>query len=313
MKNTKISIVVPAYNESGNIEALYTATEDQFQKIPDHQWELIFVDDGSTDDTLQQIKRLSKEHKNVFYIEFSRNFGHQSALRAGMSLADGDAVITMDADMQHPPRLIPRLIEKWVEGYEVVYTMRTEDKRLPWLKRKSSYAFYGLMGSLSEMKLDQGAADFRLLDRRVVSVLNSLSESDPFLRGLVKWVGFKQIGLPYEPDSRLSGVSKYNFKGMVKLALRGITSFSERPLHLAIWVGSVLALCSIAYLPYVIWALSTNHVMAGWSSLILTVVFLGGLQLLIMGIIGLYIGKIFIQSKSRPEYIIRETNIKKER
>lgn len=309
MKNRKISIVVPAYNESSNVEALYAAIAEQFNDIQGFAWELIFVDDGSIDDTLPKIINMAERYKNVFYIEFSRNFGHQAALKAGMELATGDAVITMDADMQHPPRFIPRLIEKWVEGYDVVYTLRVEDKRLPWFKRKSSNAFYGLMGSLSDIKVDRGAADFRLLDRKVLRVLNSLSESDPFLRGLVKWVGFKQIGLPYEPDERLSGESKYNLKGMIKLALRGIISFSERPLHIAIWVGSLLALCSLIYLPYVIWALSTDHAMAGWSSLILTVVFLGGIQLLIMGIIGLYIGKIFIQSKARPEYIVKKTNI----
>lgn len=304
----KISIVVPAYNESGNIEKLYETLCEQFLGLS-YIWELILVDDGSIDDSLEKIKHLSNSSKNVFYIEFSRNFGHQAALRAGMRLASGDAIITMDADLQHPASFIPNLISAWEDGYQVVYTLRTEDKRLSWFKRKSSNTFYNVLDSISEIKLDKGAADFRLLDRQVVDVINTLGEADPFLRGLVKWVGFKQKGLEYTPEERFSGQSKYQFKQMLNLALRGITSFSERPLRVALWAGSLMALGSLLYLPYVVWAISSGHSMAGWASLILTVVFLGGVQLLILGIIGLYIGKIFIQSKCRPEYIIKSTNI----
>lgn len=308
MKGGKISIVVPAYNESGNIEKLYSILSEQFSSLP-YAWELIFVDDGSTDDTLDKAKYLSTHNKNVFYIEFSRNFGHQSALRAGMRLASGDAIITMDADLQHPVSVIPRLISSWEEGYHVVYTLRAEDKRLSWFKRKSSNTFYNVLNSISEIKIDKGAADFRLLDRQVVDVVNSLGEADPFLRGLVKWVGFKQKGLEYVPEERFSGQSKYHLKQMLNLALQGITSFSEKPLKIALWVGSLMALGSLLYLPYVVWAISSGHAMAGWASLLLTIVFLGGIQLLMLGIIGLYIGKIFIQSKSRPEYIVKSTNI----
>ncbi|MEF9949718.1 MAG: glycosyltransferase family 2 protein [Mucinivorans sp.] len=309
MEEKLISIVVPAYNEARNVEVLYDALAAEFARLA-YRWEVIFVDDGSTDDTLLRVKELASIHENVFFVEFSRNFGHQSALRAGMRMAAGQAVITMDADMQHPPRFVPSLIEAWADGYQVVYTLRAPDKRLGWFKRTSSDAFYGIFGSISQVKVDRGAADFRLLDRQVVDVINSLGEADPFLRGLVKWVGFKQKALDYVPDVRFSGESKYQFRQMLNLALRGITSFSERPLHLALWVGSLLAVASLLYLPYVIWALCTGHAMAGWASLILTVVFLGGVQLLILGLVGLYIGKIFVQSKARPEYIVRSTNIK---
>lgn len=308
MRNKKISFIVPAYNESGNIEALYEAINSQMGELS-YPWELIYVDDGSTDDTLDRVKTIAQKHNNVFYIEFSRNFGHQAALRAGMRYATGDAMITLDADLQHPVRFVPRMIEKWEEGYQVVYTIRREDKRLGWFKRKSSNVFYGLIRSMSEVQLETGAADFRLLDSSVVEVLNTLSECDPFLRGLIKWIGFSQCALEYEPDERFSGQSKYNLKRMVNLAFRGITSFSERPLRLALWLGAIMAVGSVLYLPYVIWTISTGHAMAGWASLLLTVVFLGGLQLLILGIIGLYIGKIFVQSKRRPEFIVKSTSL----
>ncbi|MEG0467253.1 MAG: glycosyltransferase family 2 protein [Mucinivorans sp.] len=308
MENKKISIVVPAYNEAGNVEALYDALAVEFVNLP-YLWEVIFVDDGSTDDTLALVKSMGEKYGNVFYIEFSRNFGHQSALSAGMRMATGDAVITMDADLQHPPHFVPRLIEQWQEGYQVVYTVRAEDRRLGWFKRKSSNAFYDVLGSVSKVKVERGAADFRLIDRQVVDVLGSLREADPFLRGLVKWVGFRQKALEYNPAERLSGKSKYKFKQMINLAFRGITSFSEKPLYVALWLGMIMACASLLYLPYVIWAISVGHAMAGWSSLILTVAFMGGIQLIVLGIVGLYIGKIFVQSKGRPEYIVRSTNI----
>lgn len=309
MEAKKVSIVVPSYNEGGNVRVLYSAVAAVFASLP-YRWELIFVDDGSTDDTLAELKALADEHKNLFWVELARNFGHQSALRAGLSLATGDAVVSMDGDMQHPPLFLPRLLEKWDEGYEVVYTLRAQDKKLSAFKRGSSKAFYRVLNLLSDVKVEPGAADFRLLDRRVVDVLNALGEADPFLRGLVKWVGFRQIGLEYMPEERFSGQSKYNFKKMMNLALRGITSFSERPLRLALWVGGVFTVLALLYLPYVVWSVVTGHAMAGWASLLMTVVFFGGVQLLILGIIGLYIGKIFVQSKGRPEFIVRQTNLK---
>lgn len=308
MEAKKISIVVPSYNERGNVRVLYGALAEVFSSM-DYRWEVIFVDDGSTDGTLDELKVLAGEHKNLFWVELARNFGHQSALLAGLSVATGDAVVSMDGDMQHPPLFLPRLIEQWEQGYEVVYTLREEDKKLSAFKRGSSKAFYRVLNLLSNIKVEPGAADFRLLDRRVVDVLLALGESDPFLRGLVKWVGFRQIGLEYLPEARFSGQSKYNFKKMINLALRGITSFSERPLHLALWVGGVFTGLALLYLPYVVWSVVTDHAMAGWASLLMTVVFFGGVQLLMLGIIGLYIGKIFVQSKGRPEYIIRDTNL----
>ena len=309
MEAKKVSIVVPSYNEQGNTKVLYEALAAVFAALP-YRWEVVFVDDGSSDHTLAELQALAEEHKNVFWIELSRNFGHQSALRAGLALATGDAVVSMDGDMQHPPVFLPRLIEKWEEGYEVVYTLREEDRSLSAFKRGSSKAFYRVLNLLSSVKVEPGAADFRLLDRKVVDVLNALGESDPFLRGLVKWVGFRQVGLEYRPDARLSGVSKYSFKKMMNLALRGITSFSERPLHVALWIGGVMTAAALLYLPYVIWAVATDHAIAGWASVLTTIVFFGGVQLLMLGIIGLYIGKIFVQSKRRPEYIIRDTNLK---
>lgn len=304
-----ISIVIPAYNESCNVTVVHEHIRQVFSSL-DYNLQLLFVDDGSSDDTMQYLRALAAEDSTVDYVQFSRNFGHQAAVKAGYFYAKGDAVISMDCDMQHPPRLLPLLIKKWEEGYEVVYTRREQDKRLSRFKRTSSAMFYQTLNSLSDVKLESGTADFRLLDRKVVNVINSLTESDPFLRGLVKWVGFRQSAIDYKPDERCAGQSKYTLRKMMTLAIQGVTSFSVRPLHLAIWVGAIMSIASVLYLPYVIYSFYTGHAMAGWSSILLTIVLLGGIQLILLGLVGMYIGKIFIESKQRPTYIVTETTIK---
>lgn len=305
-----ISVVIPAYNEGSNVRVMYQNVKAIFSNIP-YRLQILFVDDGSVDDTIEHLRELSSESDGVVdYVQFSRNFGHQAAVTAGYAYAKGDAVISMDCDMQHPPELIVEMLAKWEQGYEVVYTRREEDKRQGLFKRKTSNMFYLSLGYLSDIKLEKGVADFRLLDRKVADVVNALSEDDPFLRGIVKWVGFKQYAIDYRPNERCAGETKYTIRKMCKLAMQGVTSFSVRPLHLAIWIGAIMSLLSILYLPYVIYSFYIGHAMAGWSSVIMTIVMLGGLQLMIIGIVGLYIGKIFIQSKSRPRYIVTETTLK---
>ena len=303
----KISFVVPVWNESSNIGVLYEELSDRLAEIH-YNYEIIFVDDGSTDNSLQTIKDLAETNDHVFYVELSRNFGHQYALKAGLDIAEGDCVISMDCDLQHPPEIVKELIAKWENGYDVVYTRRNEDKRLSWLKRKTSSAFYFLMDKLSDLKLENGTADFRLMSRNVLDAFSHLNESELFIRGLIKWAGFRQTAINYDPGKRYSGDSKYNFKKMLSFALRGITSFSVKPLKLIAYLGMLLFLISLILIPYVVISYIMGRAVSGWSSIMVLITFFGSLQLLMLGIVGLYISKIVIQSKQRPLYLIRETN-----
>ena len=307
--NKLVSIIIPAFNEAENIPVICSEIISIFKGLT-YNYEIILVADGCTDNTLDVINELVTSNKHILYIEFSRNFGHQLALKAGLDHTSGDCAISLDCDMQHPPELIPTLLSKWEEGYEVVYTIRKEDKNLPLLKRITSKLFYKTLNSLSNVELETGSADFRLIDKKVVIVIRNFLETDPFLRGLFKWIGFRQYAIEYEPTPRFSGESKYNVKKMVGFALQGVTSFSVKPLYGAIYLGFTFSLLSIIYIPYVLHAIYTGKQVSGWASTIMTVVFFGGLQLIILGIIGIYIGKMFIQSKHRPNYIIRSTNIK---
>lgn len=304
-----VSIVIPAYNEAENIPAIAGRIAALFDSLLFYSYEIIFVADGCTDQTIATIEQLC-DRGNIFYIELSRNFGHQLAVKAGLDHAQGDCVISMDCDLQHPVELIPELLSKWEEGYEVVYTVRMEDRRQHPAKRLSSRFYYGMLNKLSPVKLESGAADFRLIDRKVVNVLKRFNENEPFLRGLIKWIGFSQYAICYHPAERLSGKTKYTVKKMLKLALAGVTSFSIRPLYIMVYLGFLFSALSILYIPYVIYTFCSGREVSGWASLIMTVVFFGGLQVTFLGILGIYIGKMFMQTKSRPSYIIRSTNIK---
>ena len=300
-----ISVVVPCYNEVGNIQALYDQLAPVLATYPSH--ELVFVDDGSKDDTVRLIESLSQKDPSVKLLQLSRNFGHQAALKAGLDHAQGDCVISLDADLQHPPDLIPDLIKKWQEGYEVVFTQREEDPNLSWIKRATSKLFYRLAQKLSSVQIHQGTADFRLLDREVVDVLKQLDESYLFIRGLVSWVGFKQTAISYKPQGRFAGESNYTYRKMFSLALSGITSFSIRPLQLSIVLGLVIASLAGIYGLYVIYIFSfTNQAMPGWASTTASVLFIGGVQLIMLGVLGEYVGKGFMEGKRRPTYIVRK-------
>jgi glycosyltransferase involved in cell wall biosynthesis len=270
---------------------------------------VIFVDDGSSDGTIEKLKTIGHLDDNLYYLELSRNFGHQNALKAGYDYADGDCIISMDGDMQHPPEMIPQFIEKWEEGYDVVYTCREYQDEATIFKTKSSDLFYKMINSLSDTKLEKGTADFRIIDRRVANVLSTLNENGLFMRGLVKWLGFKQYAIYYTAEARFSGKSKYTVKKMVKFAVQGITAFSVRPLYIATGVGLFFSVLAVLYIPYILISYFTGHVVSGWSSLLATIVFFGGVQLMVLGIIGMYLGKLFMQSKQRPNYIIRSTNL----
>ncbi|MCW3088855.1 MAG: glycosyl transferase family 2 [Sediminibacterium sp.] len=304
----RISIVIPVCNEEANIVTVTAALHQVMLPLP-YVYSVIFIDDGSNDGTLEELRRQSKNDPLVFFISLARNFGHQNALKAGLDLADGDCVIMMDGDMQHPPDLIPEMLMQWEQGHDIVYTIRKDHKEIPLLKRKTSNMFYNLINNLSDIELEPGTADFRLMDRKVVEVFRTFKETDLFMRGLVKWMGFHQVGIEYDPAQRTQGHSKYTLKKMIRFALQGLTSFSIRPLYMAAYLGFIFSLLSLLYVPYIAYSYYFGHAINGWASVIATIAFFGGLQLMILGIIGMYLGKLFMQSKQRPHYIVKESNI----
>jgi len=306
----KISIVIPAHNEEGNVVLIHEKIKKVFSNLNGYDFEVIFVNDGSNDTTQDHLFELSKKYEEVKFIEFSRNFGHQSAVKAGVDHAFGNAVISMDGDLQHPPELIPKLVEKWEEGYDIVYTIRTYPVQISYFKRKSSDFFYYILASISDVNLTKGAgSDFRLLDKSAVEIMRNFKEDDLFLRGLTSWMGLRQAGVEFTALERKTGASSYNLKKMLKFAFTGITAFSVKPLYLAAYLGFGFSGFSVAaYILYVIYAFIANTEISGWASLIMTIVFFGGVQLIILGIIGIYIGKTFKQVKERPNYIIRSKN-----
>lgn len=308
MKKTPVTIVIPCYNEEGNVRVMYDAIA---AALPGrYTATLIFVDDGSTDGTLTAIKKLARAHTAVQYISFTRNFGHQFALKAGLDFARGDAVISLDSDMEHPPALIPRMLALWEKGYKIVYTKRKPSRSTPLFKRLSSRWFYRFINALSDTTIEDGSADFRLMDREVVAFIRDSHESTLFLRGMVMWSGYRATAIAYEPQKRHSGVSKYSYSRMLHFAADAITSFSIIPLRLATLLGLFMSLFSGLYGLYALIAYFTDwNVITGWPSVIISVLFIGGLQLLILGIIGEYIGKIFLETKRRPLYIVKEKTV----
>ena len=309
MAVSKITIVVPVFNEEGNAVVIIEKLNSVIAGLPDISSEIIFVDDGSTDDTLPVLMSLCATNSNCHYISFSRNFGKDNALMAGFKASTGDAVITIDADLQHPPSLIPEFISWWQKGFDVVYAFR-KDKNIHanFFTRFRSELFYKAINAFSDVQMENGISDFKLIDRKVIDIINQLPEDRPFLRGLIKWVGFKQKPIEYEPNERYSGITKYSFINLVKLAAQGLTSFSTKPLTFAIYLGFFFSFTSLFYIPYVLISLYYHLERPGWASVIVTIAFFGGLQLMIMGIVGLYLGKTFIQSKHRPRYIIQSSN-----
>ncbi len=302
-----ISIVVPAFNEADNLHALV----DRLRTVltPYGDYEIIIVNDGSSDNSVQVLRELSQADARVRFLSFSRNFGHQMALRAGFKCATGAAIITMDADLQHPPELIPTMIDRWREGYDVVYTIRKADPQLSWFKRTSSRLFYRFLQIASDLELEDGAADFRLLDRKVIDVLNQFGENNLFLRGAISWIGFRQHRIVYEPAARFSGHTKYSVNRMLRLAIVGITSFSTRPLFISMGLGFVMSVVAGLYGLEVIYEnLFTDKTVSGWPSLVVLIVGIGGVQFILIGIIGLYLGKTFEEVKKRPLYIIADSS-----
>ncbi len=309
-EHIELSVIIPTYNEEGNIALLIQRLEQTMQVMGCSSYEYLFIDDGSTDHSLEKIKRSRAQNNRVHFLQFSKNFGHQYALKAGLDHARGAAVVSLDADLQHPPELIADMYRLWKEGAEVVYTRRHDEKSTGFFKRKSAKAFYWLANRLSEVPIEEGTADFRLLDRKVVTAIQSYKESDLFLRGLIQTLGFQQIGLDYKPAKRHSGQTKYSFSKMFQFAINGITSSSAKPLYLSIYLGLFFAFLAFLYGCYAVYiALFTAEAITGWTSLIASVLFIGGIQMILIGIVGIYLGKLFVQSKQRPNYIIKANSI----
>lgn len=309
----KVDIIIPIYNEENNIPRIHERIQQVFSELTDYEHRILFVNDGSSDQSQEILTSLAQEYKPVKYIEFSRNFGHQVALIAGITHSDpaAQAVITMDGDLQHPPEIIPELIKKWEEGYEVVYTLREYGASTSYLKKKTSDLYYRMLEKLTDFKFEKGeGGDFKLYDARVITEIKENRESDLFLRGYIKWLGFRQTGISYEAGIRENGTSRYTITKMLRLAISGITSFSIKPLFFAAYLGFFFSLMSLAYVPYVAYALITDTEVSGWASLIVTIVFFGGLQLSILGIMGIYLGKVFMQTQRRSPYIIKSKNLK---
>lgn len=303
----ELSIVIPAYNEAKCVSELH-AQLTRVLRETGLTYEILFVDDGSMDETFQTLRRLVEEDPHVRALRLSRNFGHQAALTAGLTVACGKAVISMDADLQHPPELIPSLIAKWREGYEVAAAVRCQTQSVGWWKRCTSKLFYCLINRLSPIPIPPGAADFRLLDRRAVDALNSMPERTRFLRGLVPWIGFRQVEVPFEAPERFAGETQYTLRKMSHFALDGILSLSATPLRLATVMGLFVMAVGFLYGIYVVWtALVNPHSQPGWASIILLILWLGGMQIFCMGIIGEYLARVFEEVKGRPLYLVAES------
>ena len=311
MKKT-LSIVIPTFNEEKNIAHLINEL-DRTLSLTEYEYEYVFVNDGSKDETMAALKTAAWSNPKVYYIELSRNFGKDYALKAGIDMARGDAVITMDADLQHPPHLLPQMLQQWEDGYDVVYTYREDSNpHADRFQKMASMLFYKFINRLSDLTLENGISDFRLLDRKVVDEMHKITEYEIFFRGMTKWVGFLQMGIPYTPAARHTGEASYSFARLLKLAIGSIMAFSVKPLYIATGLGLFFSLASLLYIPYVLISYFYGFdAVSGWASLIATVAFFGGLQLLVLGIIGSYLGKIFIQTKNRPNYIVRSTNMVK--
>ncbi len=304
-----ISIIVPIFNEETLIPELYRRLATALELYPaDYDYEVIFVNDGSKDQSKQQLLEIQSKDPRFKVIDLARNFGHQKAITAGIDLSSGDAVIVMDGDLQDPPEVICDFIKKWEEGFHVVYGVRRKREGETHFKLFTAKIFYRFISSLSEVDIPLDAGDFRLIDRKVANALMQVREEHRYIRGIISWLGFKQIGVEYERDRRYAGVTKYTLRKMIRFALDGVTSFSEKPLYLSSYLGLGVASLAMIWGAWIIAQrlLGFSHTIIGWSSTVAAIAFLGGIQLCCIGILGQYLGRIHSQVKQRPLYVIGE-------
>ncbi len=305
-KSPLISVVLPIFNEEAVIAQVY----ERLKKVMSSQalaYEFIFVDDGSSDNSLSILEAMARKDPQVRYVSFSRNFGHQIAITAGCDYCSGNYVIIMDCDLQDPPELIPELIAKAEEGYDVVYAVRKSREAESWFKKTTAFFFYRIFAAFTTIKMPLDTGDFRLINRKVLLTLKGLKEKNRFMRGLVSWVGFKQTGIPYDRESRKGGETKFNFLRMMQFSLDGIVSFSTVPLKLASFLGLIIFILSSLLGIYCVGLkIFTHQLVQGWLSLLLSVLFIGGVQLIFLGVIGEYLGRIYDEVKQRPLYVVNK-------
>ena len=309
MNAIELSVIIPVYNEENNIQIIYERLISVV-KMLDISYEFIFVNDGSIDGSLAKIKQLSDENVNIKFIDFSRNFGHQIAVTAGLDICKGNYIVIIDADLQDPPELITELYRKINEGYNVVYARRKIRRGESFLKKFTAKMFYKLMDSITSIPIPPDTGDFRIIDKKIINVLRNMPEQQKYLRGQIAWAGFKQTFIEYDRDERYAGKTGYTYSKMFRFALDAITSFSNFPLKFATTIGFIVFGISFLGIIYSLFVkLFLDSTVPGWTSIMLSVLFLGGIQLLSIGIIGEYIGRISANIRNRPLYIINETNI----
>jgi len=303
-----LSIVSPFYNEEGGLGQFYQQLSETLAGL-DLTVEFIFVDDGSGDGTLEALNRLAAADPRITVLSLTRNFGHQAALTAGLDYARGDAVVTMDSDLQHPPEMIPRMIAEFERGSDIVNAVRGSSQGLGLVKRSTTALFYWLIERTADVKMVRGAADFRLMSRRSVEALREMRESNRYLRGMVSWLGFPFSVVPYEQPARASGRAKYTAAKSLRLARQGLFSFSTIPLELVTWLGVALTGLGFLYLMYILAVVARGQAVAGWASVIVAVLVIGGVQLISLGILAQYMGMLFEQSRNRPLYVLKQERL----
>lgn len=305
----KITLLIPAYNEELSLPLLYKELVGLMDNQPNYEWEVLFVNDGSKDKTLECIKELRVSDKRINYVDLSRNFGKERAMLAGFDYATGDATVIMDADLQDPPSLIPEMIKYWEEGYDDVYALRKDRGKESWLRKKLSLAFYDILQRSTRIEVLPNVGDFRLLDRSCIEALKKLRESERYTKGMFCWIGFRKKEIKFDRGNRTAGNSSWNFFSLFGLAIEGITSFTTVPLRFATIMGVIVSLTSFIYIMYIILKVFLwGEPVQGYPSMMCVILFLGGVQLLSLGIIGEYLSRVFSESKNRPTYIARDYN-----
>lgn len=308
-----ITVIIPVYNEEDNIIMLHERLKSVLDQLTD-QYEMIFVNDGSRDNSMPMIKALSKQHKSVRYIDFSRNFGHQVAVTAGLDMANGDAVVIIDADLQDPPELIIDMYKKMKEGFQVVYAKRKHRQGESLFKLWTAKMFYRILSKITSIEIPVDTGDFRIIDRKIVDILKEMPEKNKYLRGQISWIGFNQTYVEYDRQERLSGETGYTFQKMLRFALDGITGFSDLPLKIVSYFGFVVSIFAFFYLIYALYArFIIKDFVEGWASLVVMILFIGGIQMIAIGIIGEYLSRMNNNIRNRPLYIIKDTNLNQEK
>lgn len=309
----KISVIIPAYNEEESIPKLYDRVEKVMSSMKKYEFEILFINDGSKDRTIEIIKKMREKDNRICYVDFSRNFGKEIAMIAGLDYATGDSVIFMDADLQDPPELIPELVKYWEEGYDDVYAKRRSRKGETWLKKFTSKMYYKVLQHLTRVEIQKDTGDFRLLDRRCVNALKKLRESQRNTKSMFSWIGYKKKEVLYDRDQRVAGRTKWNYIKLVDLAIDGITSFTTSPLRLSTFIAIPTFIVLFGYFVYVIAKCFVVHqAIQAFQAIILLILFFSGIQILLFGIIGEYLGRIFNETKNRPLYLVNEYNGEKE-